>query len=155
MAEIKCPWENRSGLEMMQFDYSDDKNPQLTTAQIQEDLACLKILFQNKYVAQDDYPNINLIGRLEGLSQSASAMKSSQLADLIFNLHQGMPDVHLSYQVNGISKHCVSPAGQQVNLNENLDSEKVYNRDGYIYFKPAEILMPELTSAQKELIGLL
>lgn len=154
-AEIKCPWANRSGLEMMQFDYSDDKNPQLTEAEIQEDLACLKILFQNKYVAQDDYPSISLTGRLQALSQNTPAMKSSQLIDLIYNLHQGMPDVHLAYQVNGSTKKYISPAGQQVDLNEKLDSEKVYNRDGYIYFKPAEILMPELTTSQKELIGLI
>lgn len=154
-AEIKCPWEARSGLEMMQFDYSDDRNPDLTESQIQEDLACLKVLFKNKYVAQDDYPNINLIGRLQALSLNASAMKSSKFIDLIYNLHQGMPDVHLAYQVNGITKKYVSPAGHQVNLSENLDFEKVYSRNGYIYFKPAKILMPELTASQKEFISLI
>lgn len=150
-----CPWERLSGLEMTRFDNINSNNSMLTKKQVLEDLACLKILLQNKYVAQDDFPNINLISRLEILEQSATDQDSSQLVDSLFNLHQGIPDVHLSYRVNNIVKKYSTSIGQQVNLKESLDTEKIYNREKYIYFKPDKILMPEMSLAQKEFIQLI
>jgi hypothetical protein len=154
-AEAKCPWESYSGLQMAQFDYSAAKNASLTTQQIQDDLKCLEILLQNRYVAQDDHKEIDLIGRLRNLSSKVTDMDSVHLLDLIFNLHQGLPDVHLSYQVNNIVRQYNGPSGEQVELSEQLESEKVYDRGDYVYFRPAQILMPDLSQPQKDLIEII
>lgn len=140
---------------MTAFDYSENKNSDLTRQQVQEDLVCLNILFQNKYVGQDAHPEIDLIGRLQKLNAEAQAMKSSQLLGLIFDLHQGLPDLHLAYQVNGVTRQYRGADGKQVELSENLDSEKVYDRGNYVYFKPAKILMPDLSIPQKDFIELI
>lgn len=151
-ANTQCPWQKLKGRDLIQFSYSDSSNNELSTLEVQEDLACLKILFENRYVGQDENPEINLIERLNQLSLQAVPMKSSQLIDLIYNLHNGIPDVHLGYQVYGISKRYRGPNKKQVQLNENLENEKIYNRKSFIYFKPAPILDPELTKAQSDLI---
>lgn len=153
-ASIDCPWLKLKGQDLLHFIYSDNTNRDLSAVQVQEDLACLKILFENKYVAQDSHPEINLVGRLNKLSQSATPMKSSQLLDLIYNLHQGIPDLHLGYQVNGIYKRHSGEAKKDVSISENLDTEKIYDRGTFVYFKPAEILMPQLTDSQKSFIEL-
>lgn len=153
-ADISCPWLNLKGQDLIQFIYSDDINHDLTKTQIQEDLACLKILFENKYVGQDSHPEINLVGRLNRFSQEATPMKSTQLLDLIYNLHQSIPDVHLGYQVNGISKIYSGETKKDVGISENLESEKIYDRGNFVYFKPTEILMPQLTDSQKSFVEL-
>lgn len=149
-----CPWDKLKGQDLLQFSYSDSLNKDISAVQVQEDLACLKILLENKYVGQDSYPEVSLVSRLNKLSREATGMKSSQLLDLIYNLHQGIPDVHLSYQVNGEVKVYSGEGKKQVAINENLDSEKVYDRGHFIYFKPAKTLMPDLTDSQKSLIDI-
>lgn len=154
-ADIECPWLKLKGQDLLHFSYSDDVNRDLTSIQIQEDLACLKILFENRYVGQDSHPEINLVGRLNKLSLAATPMKSTQLLDLIYNLHQGVPDVHLGYQVNGLNKRYSGEAKKEVAISETLDSEKIYDRGTFVYFKPAEILMPQLTDPQKSFVELI
>jgi hypothetical protein len=151
-AGAQCPWLNLKGQELLQFSYRDDLDPALTTSQIQEDLACLKILLQNKYAALDRYPEINLMGRLNVLSQRATPSTSSQLLESIFELHRGMPDVHLSYQVNGIHKRFSGQEKREVGIKEQLEKEKIIDRGEYVYFKPAEVLMPQVTDAQKSFL---
>ncbi len=67
-ADTECPWLKLKGQDLLHFTYSDDVNRDLTSIQIQEDLACLKILFENRYVGQDSHPEIKLIDRLNRLT---------------------------------------------------------------------------------------
>ncbi len=153
-ADIECPWLKLKGQDLLHFSYSDTANPDLTRVQIQEDLVCLKILFENKYVGQDSHPEIDLVSRLNKVSLEVTPMNSTQLLDLIYNLHQGIPDMHLGYQANGFLKSYSGEIKKDVGISENLESEKIYDRGNYVYFKPAEIFMPQLTDSQKSFVEL-
>jgi len=63
--------------------------------------------------------------------------------------------VHLGYQVNGVTKRYLGEAKIDVGISENLESEKIYDRGSFVYFKPSKILMPQLTDSQKSFIELI
>lgn len=141
-----------SGGDLLHFSYSSENNLDLAKPQIQEDLSCLKILFESVYAAEELYPALSLTDRLEKLSEQAFPMKSTQLADLIFELHRGLPDLHLSYQINGLNKRFAGENKREVAISENLETEKIYDRANYVYFKPAKLLTPLLSEAQNSFL---
>lgn len=153
--DLNCPWEKLSGNDLLHFSYTDTDNKDLNFVQIKQDLNCLKILFKNYYVGQEHYTGKGLIKRLDQLASQNLNMKSSELVDKIFGLHQDMLDIHLSYQVAGITKRFLPSNPQQVTLSETLEAEKIYDRPKYVYFMPGERLYPNLTEAETNFINLI
>jgi hypothetical protein len=135
-----CPWTKMNGSELMAFDSDNSVDKQLSSSDVKEDLECLKILFKNFYVAQITYPNIDLTGRIELEILKSKETSSLEFMKRIFKLHEGMYDIHLSYELNWEPLKFESLSKQQVSLNEELEFDEMYDRPNYIYFRPGSLV---------------
>lgn len=151
-AFAECPWVKWKPLEILAFNYDDTFISDLTAQQVKEDLECLRIVLKDSYSLQKMLPQNPIINRLDKAINQAQPFSSLQFLDQIFSLHQGLSDLHLGYQGGGNSKRFVTENPIRVSIDEDLDSEKIYDRPNYAYFRPGRLL-PELTSGQKDFIS--
>lgn len=149
----ECPWLNLTGAELATFDSDQSYDRALSAEQVKEDLSCLKIIFQNFYVGQLGYPAINLIGRIDEAIPLAQSISSKDLLKKVFRLHQGMADIHLEYKLWSEPEAGLrfqQRSTQEVGLDEDLEEEKIIDRERYIYFRPGSLVSS--TRPQREFI---
>lgn len=135
----ECPWLSYTGAELLPFDSDLSVDKSLTEAQVEADLNCLKLLFQNYYVAQRIYGEDKLISRLNLEISHKSPLTSKQLMEKIFSLHEGMIDFHLNYSL-GDQQLRFPSSGRSVEVSEDLDPETLYTRKNAIYFRPGSLM---------------
>jgi hypothetical protein len=139
----QCPWSVSSAEELAGFDSDQSYDRSLSPDQVKEDLSCLKIIFENFYVGQLGYPNVNLIGRIDKEISKSGSTTSKELMKRMFKLHHGMADIHLVYKLwsepeSGLS---FKPSSKlNVTLAEDLEKEKIIEREKYIYFRPGSLI---------------
>ncbi len=126
----------------------------MTKEETKEDLECLKIILQNKYIASEFVPDIPLISRLEALINSANSKSNDQLLDDIFKLHSGFYDIHMGYKLNNSKKRFKSLSTAIVKSPTDYQFETLIKRKDHLYFRPKD-LSNVLSVEQDELVRFL
>jgi hypothetical protein len=147
-----CPWKD--GLELFRIDETPKPSKIMTKEEIKEDLECLKIILQNKYIATDFVSDIPLISRLEALINSAKSKSNDQLLDDIFELHSGFYDIHLGYKLNHKKKRSKPVSTSIVKSPTDYQFETLIKRKDHLYFRP-KYLSNVLSVEQDQLISFL
>lgn len=139
----ECPWIRSEGKDLLKFDSDQSIDRPLSAEQVKEDLSCLKILFENFYVARLGYPNIDIIQRLELEIAKADQTTSKNLMKRIFKLHEDMVDIHLNYSI-WTERDSVERFSQQSNdevtLDRQYNEENIIENSKYIYFRPGSLV---------------
>lgn len=135
----ECTWIKLRGSEMMAFDSDLSFNKYLSQDEVESDLKCLKILFENYYIAQKVYGEKNLLLKLNQEISNAKPLSSRELMARMFALHSGMTDIHLSYTLGDEVEKFKIEKKKSVKLSEELDHDIVYEREGTLYFRPGSL----------------
>lgn len=148
----ECPWVNLRGAEMMAFDSDLSVDKPLSKDDVESDLKCLKILFENFYVAQTFYGDDVLISRLNQGIKEAQDLSGQELMKKIFALHQGMTDVHLGYSLGEEEARFTTFNKKTVELSDELPYDVVHDMGDSLYFRPGSLI--NFSDEQKAFIEL-
>lgn len=138
---------------MMAFDSDLSINKPLSKDKVEADLKCLKVLFQNYYVAQKIYGDKRLTSRLDREIQNPKPLSSQILMKRIFALHSNMTDIHLSYALGEEAARFKPTDKKVVQLSENLEHDVVHDKGSALYFRPGSLI--NFSPEQKSFIELI
>jgi len=153
VSAVECRWKTMLGDELMSFDSDQSINKSLSKDEVQEDLECLKILFNNYYVGQEVFKNIPFIARIEDKIGQADNSTSLELLDNIFQLHTGANDIHIGYHIwsTGDMRSFYQAEDSLVTIDKDFNTEEIIEQSNYVYFKPTD-LSDQLTDGQAEFV---
>jgi hypothetical protein len=149
----ECRWKAMLGDELMHFDSDQSTNKKLSKNEVQEDLECLKIIFNNYYVGQETFKDISFISRIEEKIIFADKSTSLELLDNLFQLHNGAKDLHVGYHIwsTGEMRTFFKAEESLVTINKDFKSEKIVKQANYTYFKPGD-LRDQLSDGQSKFV---
>lgn len=147
----QCPWTNMTSDDLFRF---DSVIKPLGLNDIQEDLACLKLIMNSHYAPIIIEKNFDFASKVDSIDWS-SVQSSKYFAQKLFEIHAENPDLHLSYSLDkeqvffSFYRH----NAKLVSLVPNFLTEKIIEEDQYIYFKPHSFI--NKTSEQEEFLELI
>ncbi len=152
-ASVTCPWSKPDDLLLIDSARSLPEK-KLSKNHVLQDLDCFKLI-ANNYVYNYPNPPSLLLGRLASLRAEEREFAASELADKLFELHNGMPDFHFGYQIGDRSLELQSSGKKEVALTQSLESKKlipvVTKNAPATYYRP-EDFFGDLTQDQSQFI---
>jgi hypothetical protein len=152
-ASVTCPWSKPN--ELLAIDSARSlPEKKLSRDDVLQDLDCFKLI-ATQYIY--DYPNppTLLLGRLASLHAEEREFSASELADELFELHDGMPDFHFGYQIGEQILELQNSGKKEVALSQQLESKKIIpvvtKNAPATYYRP-EDFFGDLTQDQSQFI---
>ena len=144
-----CPW--KTGNELFNINLNNQIKRSLTQKQVEEDLYCLKLLYQNYYIAQKFNPKINFAKKVDKLIENARPQSNINLLEKIYSLHSDLYDTHIRLRLTGHLKRFESKSIQKVSLKQKVEEDQFHKIKNFVFYRPSSLL-DELSEGQKQFI---
>lgn len=149
----ECPWMKMKGSELFGIDTDLSYSKNLSLHEIKEDLECLQIVMRSHYAPLVFERRIDFESNIKKQSWE-EVQNSQQFAQKLFELHNDKIDLHLSYSLykEQINYSFTQENLKTVILKPELATEKIIEKDHYIYFRPQSFV--NQTKTQKRFLDL-